>query len=87
MLEREQEVEVLQCLSHAELLSWFRQHFLQSAIVQRKLAVHIVSQSHTAELELQPAAAKLVSDLEVLNETLKPLQFQDGLTSTETQLV
>ena len=50
MLEREQEVEQLQKLSHAELLSWFRSHLQAGSKLRRKLAVHVVGRSHAAEL-------------------------------------
>jgi len=69
---RQQEVAELRPLSQAAVLDFYRQHFSAGAPGRRKLVVHVVGQSQTADLSAAPvdSDAKLVGSVEELKAGL-----------------
>ena len=69
---RQQAVAELRPLSQAAVLDFYRQHFSASAPGRRKLVVHVVGQSQTADLSAAPvdSNAQLVGSVEELKAGL-----------------
>ena len=69
---RQQEVAELRSLSQAAVLDFFRQHFSAGARGRRKLVVHVVGKSQSADLAAAPVdnGAQLVHSVEELKAGL-----------------
>ena len=69
---RQQEVAELRTLSQAAVLDFYRQHFSAGAPGRRKLVVHVVGQSQSADLSAPPvdSGAQLVDSVEELKAGL-----------------